>query len=61
MTTASQITYCTSQARTGDLVRAAAAARPPVQRSPRSTFRPLTWLGRCTGPLPRQRAASCHS
>ena len=39
MTTASLITYRTSQARTEDLVRAAAAARPPVQRGPRSTFR----------------------
>jgi hypothetical protein len=61
MTTASQITYCTSQARTGDLLRAAAAARPPVHHTPRSTFRPLSWLGRCTGPPPRQQAAPCHS
>lgn len=60
MTTASQITHCTSQARTGDLLRAAAAARPYVQRSPRSTFRPSTWLGRCAGPMPRQQAASSH-
>jgi hypothetical protein len=61
MTSPSQITYCAAQARTGDLLRAAAAARPPVQRSPRSTFRPATWLGRCAGPLPRPHAAPCHS
>jgi hypothetical protein len=41
MTTASQITSSTAQARTRDLLRAAAAARLHVQRSPRSTFRPL--------------------
>jgi hypothetical protein len=41
MTTARQITSSTAQSRTRDLLRAAAAARPHVQRSPRSTFHPL--------------------
>lgn len=61
MTSPSQITYCTSRARAGDLMRAAAAAQRPAERSPRSTFRPSTWLGRCTGPLSRAHAASSHS
>jgi CRP-like cAMP-binding protein len=42
MTTASHITSSTAQARTEDLLRAAAAARPHVERGPRSTFRPFT-------------------
>lgn len=41
MTTASQITSSTAQARTDDLLRAA-AARTHVERGPRSTFRPFT-------------------
>jgi hypothetical protein len=62
MTTPSQITYCAAHARTDDLVRAAAAARPPVQRGPRSTFRPSTWFGRrpCLGQLPAPHALPSH-
>jgi hypothetical protein len=59
MTTVTQITHCTAQARTDDLARAA-AARAPVPRSPRSTFRPATWAGRCAGALRRPQAVHSH-
>jgi hypothetical protein len=61
MTTPSQITYCTAQARTADYARAAGASRDFEQRGPRSTFRPLGWIGRCSSALAPTPAAHSHS
>jgi hypothetical protein len=60
MTTTSSITAHAAQARTDDLVRAAAASRAHAHRSPRSTFGPLRWLGRRPAPAPPHRAAPTH-
>jgi hypothetical protein len=59
MTTTSSITAHAAQARTDDLVRAA-ASRAHAHRTPRWTFGPLRWLGRRSAPAPPHRAAPTH-
>jgi hypothetical protein len=61
MTTTSQITYCAAHARTDDLIRAAAATRTPMPRSPRSTRRGIFGIARRSAAPAPAHIAPCHS
>jgi hypothetical protein len=60
MTQPNDAAHHAEQARTDELVCAAAEQRSE-RRSPRSTFRLNPWVARCVPAPPRPTAVPCHS